>query len=84
VPAEKPILYQNWRKLAEENIKFGNKPELPTYGGSYSYSARMAVACAVDAKSPGADKALRVFEKLLPDWHQQLTSDPTFAISPRK
>jgi hypothetical protein len=84
VPGDKPIFYQDWKKLAEENIKFGNKPELPTYGGSYSYSARMAVACAVDAKFPGADKALRVFETLLPDWHQQLTSDPTFAISPRK
>ena len=84
VPGDKPIFYQEWKKLAEENIRFGNKPELPTYGGSYSYSARMAVACAVDAKFPGADEALRVFKKLLPDWHQQLTSDPTFAISPRK
>jgi hypothetical protein len=84
VPGDKPIFYQDWKKLAEENIKFGNKPELPTYGGSYSYTARMAVACAVDAKFPGADEALRVFEKLLPDWRRQLTSDPTFAISPRK
>ena len=83
VPGDKPIFYQDWKKLAEENIRFGNKPELPTYGGSYSYTARMAVACAVDANSPGADEALRVFEELLPDWHQQLTSDPTFAISPR-
>lgn len=84
VPGGKPILYQDWKKLAEENIKFGNKPELPTYGGSYSYSARMAVACAVDANFPGADEALKVIEKLLPDWHRQLTLDPTFAISPRK
>jgi len=72
-----------WKELAEENIRFGNKPELPTYGGSYSYTARMAVACAVDAKFQGADNALKVLEELLPDWHQQLTSDPTFAISPR-
>jgi len=37
VPGDKPTFYQTWKKLAEENIKFGNKPELPTYGGSYCY-----------------------------------------------
>jgi hypothetical protein len=84
VPGGKPIFYEDWKKLSEENIRFGNKPELPTYGSSYSYTARMAVACAVDAKFPGADNALKIFENLLPDWHQQLTTDPTFAVSPRK
>ncbi|MCX7591563.1 MAG: hypothetical protein N2255_08050, partial [Kiritimatiellae bacterium] len=83
-PDGRPVFYENWKKLAEENIRLGNKPQLATYGGSYTYSARMAVTCAVDAGFPRADEALRWLDTNLPNLREALNSDPVFAMVPRR
>ncbi len=79
----KVLFYDTWKKLAEENVKFGLKPELPTYGGSYSYSARMAVTCGVDARFPEAREALDWLNRNLPQIPQMLAAEPVFALVPR-
>ncbi|MDD4890910.1 MAG: hypothetical protein PHU85_13395, partial [Phycisphaerae bacterium] len=80
----KVAFYTDWKKLSDENLRLTPKPGLATYGGSYSYSARMAVVCGVDGGFPKSDDALKRIEELLPDWQKQLSKDPTFAITPRK
>lgn len=82
-PDGKPIFYENWKKLAEENLRLGNKPSLATYGGSYTYSARMAVICGVDAGFPRADEALKWLNSNLPDIPKAISADPVFAIAPK-
>jgi len=83
-PNKKIVFYESWKQLAEENLKFGLKPELPTYGGSYTYSARMAVTCGVDAGFPKAGKALDWLNQHLPKVSEALTADPVFALAPRQ
>ena len=82
-PNKKVTFYESWRQLAEENLKFGLKPELPTYGGSYTYSARMAVTCGVDAGFPKAWEALNWLNQNLLKVSEALTADPVFALAPR-
>lgn len=82
-PNKKVIFYDDWKKLAEENRKFGLQPELPTYGGSYTYSARMAVTCGVDAGFPKAEEALAWLNRNLPKVPETLATDPVFALAPR-
>jgi hypothetical protein len=81
---KKVAFYEDWKRLAEENVKFGLKPDLPTYGGSYTYSARMAVTCGVDAKFPKAAEALRWMNTHLPKVQETVTADPVFALAPRE
>jgi hypothetical protein len=83
-PDKKVAFYEDWKKLAEENIKFGLKPELPTYGGSYTYSARMAVTCGVDARFPKAEEALQWLNDNLPKVQEAISADPVFALAPRE
>jgi hypothetical protein len=82
-PDKKVVFYESWKQLADENAKFGLKPELPTYGGSYTYSARMAVTCGVDARFPKAEAALDWLNANLPKVSEALTADPVFALAPR-
>jgi len=82
---KKIAFYEDWKKLNDENLRLNPKPELARYGGSYSYSARMAVVCGVDGGFPKADQALKRIEtELLADWKEQIAKDPTFGIVPKE
>jgi hypothetical protein len=84
-PGKTIVFYEDWKKLNDENLRLGNKPELARYAGSYSYSARMAVVCGVDSGFPKADEALKLIDQeLLPDWKKQVAIDPVFGLAPRE
>lgn len=83
-PDKKIVFYDDWKKLSDENLRLGNKPELAPYGGSYTYSARMAVTCGVDGGFPKADEALKWLNANLPKVQETLTADPVFALVPRE
>ena len=77
------VVYEDWKKLNEENAKLG-KPDLPTYGGSYSYSLRLALVSAVDGGFPEAGNALKVLESALPRLRENLAAEPAWAITTRR
>ncbi|MCY2954482.1 MAG: hypothetical protein NTU53_21335 [Planctomycetota bacterium] len=77
------VIYEDWKKLNEENAKLG-KAELPAYGGSYSYVLRLALVCGVDGGFPEANDALRTLESALPRARENLAAEPAWAIAPRK
>lgn len=77
------VIYEDWKKLNEENAKLG-KAELPAYGGSYSYVLRLAMVCGVDGGFPKANDALKTLESALPRARENLAAEPAWAIAPRK
>ena len=78
----KVTFYEDWKTLGRENARL-SKPGLQHYGCSYSYSARAAVVCGVDADFPKAAKALTWLDKNLKDRQQVLARNPIWAIVPR-
>lgn len=84
IDADKKIhFYDSWHKLEEENLKHGIKPELSQNAGSYSYSARMGVACGVDAGFLQAKEALKWLDDNLSNIGDEVSRNPGFAINPR-
>jgi len=73
------VIYEDWKKLNDENAKLG-KPELPSYGGSYSYVLRLAPVCGIDGGFPSAGDALRTLESALPKVRENLAAEPAWAI----
>jgi hypothetical protein len=78
----KVTFYEDWKTLGRENARL-SKPGLQDYGCSYSYSARAAVICGVDADFPNAAKALTWLDKNLKDRQRVLARNPIWAIVPR-
>ena len=77
------IIFEDWKKLNAENAKLV-KPDLPTYGGSYSYGLRLALVSAVDGGFAGADNALSTLESALPRLRENLAAEPAWAITTRR
>ncbi len=57
-PDKKIIFYDDWRKLGEENAKLTPVPKDGRL--AYDYSAYLSLVCAIDAKFPKAQDALKV------------------------
>jgi len=77
------VVYEDWKKLNEENAKLG-KADLPTYGGSCSYVLRLALVCGADGGFPKANDALRTLESALTKVRENLAAEPGWAIRPRR
>jgi hypothetical protein len=73
----KEVFYDDWKKLGEENARL-SKPD-----AGYGYSTWIALVAALDARFPGAEEALRVFESRVPP-ARRAGYDWFFAIQPRR
>jgi len=73
--------YDDWKTLGRENAKL-SKPGLPNCGGCYSYSARAAAVCGIDAGFPKAEQGVKWLEENLPDYRRVMARDPLWAIAP--
>ena len=74
--------YDDWKQLALENARLYG-PGLPGGGNGYAYSARAALICGVDGGFPGADRALKTLETLLPGRRETMARQPHWAITCR-
>ena len=82
-PEGKIVFYEDWRKLGQENARL-SKPEIPNYGCSYAYSARVAAICGVDSGFPQAAQAVEWLEDHLPNHREIMAREPYWAIAPRR
>jgi len=81
-PDQKPLFYENWKKLGEENAKLTKLPDSPKPRLAYDYSAYLALVCGVDAGFPQAADALQTLLVLSGGFHE-LLADPAWRIVPR-
>ena len=56
------IIYDDWKKLYEENLKFTPKAKV---GGEYAWALRGALIAGVDGNVPKAAEAVKVLESLM-------------------
>jgi hypothetical protein len=82
-PDRKVIFYDDWRKLAEENVKLSPLPKTGKIRPSYDYSAYLALVCAVDAGFPKAAEALKTLLEVSGGF-QGMLAEPAWRIVPRR
>ncbi len=74
------LFFEDWKKLGRENARL-SKPEIPNFGCSFAYSARVAAVCGVDGGFPKAAEAVKWLEDHLPNHREVMAREPFWAIA---